>query len=321
MGEARALVLLLSLTMGCAAGAPAVGTPASGVPNAITAHARPVPVRVVSAPEPSAASTPTEPTPPPSVSPPKAPPRSTVRSGGCGFGFSDEADCFGGPRADPDAVAQDAADIKRSFFELSPVPAAGPLAQATLRRVLPAAFRADYDEELERVDCSGGYLDDDGKWFLLHVSYAGIDAALVVLDERGRALFKLRVPNRARVYLGDVLGNETREIILSRIEGNAISRWPTTWVIYRVDGRGRLRQVLEHPKSHSYGSKYKHWIFLNRFDFAVHEQVTIETVLSVRAPGEPPDDFDEYTKSAPMQGETMTFVYDPAQGRFRPKHP
>jgi hypothetical protein len=321
MGKARALVLLLLLTMGCAAGTPPSGASASGVPNASTARPHPAPARarpVPAPPEPSAASTPAEPT----ASPPTQPPKPVARSGGCGFGFSDEADCFGGPPEKPDAVAQDAADIKRSFFELSPVPAVGPLAQATLRRVLPAAFRADHHEELERVQCSGAYLDDEGKWFLLHVmGPAGIDAALAVLDQRGRASFKLRVPNRAQVYLGDVLGNETREIILSRIEGNAVARWPTTWVIYRVDARGQLRRVLEHPKSHSYGSKYEEWVFLNRFDFSVHDQVTVETVLSVRAPGDPPDDFDEYTESAPLQGETKTFVYDPAQGRFRRKRP
>ena len=252
---------------------------------------------------------------------PTQPRQPVARSGGCGFGFSRVADCFGGPPADPDAVAQDAAEIKRLFFGLSPVPAAGPLAQATLRRVLPAAFLADHHEELERLDCSGGHLDDEGKRFLLHVSYAGIDAALVVLDKRGRASFKLRVPNRARVYLGDVLGDETWEVIVSRIEGRALSRWPTTWLIYRVDATGRLRRALEHPKSYSYGSKYQEWVFLNRFDFSVHDQVTVETVHSLWAAGDPPDDFDEHTKTAPPLGEKTTFVYDRAQGRFRRKRP
>jgi hypothetical protein len=187
--------------------------------------------------------------------------------------------------------------------------------------VLPPAFVKEHHDELEHLETWGGYLDDEKPLFLLHASWGGIDAALVVLDEHGRVRSRLRVPNRARVYLRDVLGDETQEVVLSRVDGSAVSRWPTTWVVYRVDAGGRLRRVLEHPKSHSYGSKDLEWVFLNRFDFSAHDRVTVETVHSSRTPGEPLDDFDEHTKRAPLLGETKTFVYDKALGRFRRVRP
>jgi len=277
--------------------------PAASTPTAKPAS--PLPQVVTPTPEPSAA--PTAPPSSPVVSPP---------------GFVPWASAESAEELPPtDAVAKDEAELEQRYVTL---PELGPpelLAQATLRRTLPRSFLTEHDQHLSALMLLGMFVDQNENRFVLHASYAGFDSALVVLDGKGQALAALHVPNRCTVYLRDVLGDETLEVMVARVEGTALSTWPVTWAIYRLSTSGRLHLVLEHPKSLSTGSKQRHFTFLNAFDFDEHERLRVVTTHSdfsseaerreAEALGEPSH------RQSPLLGQSVTFVFEPHSGRYR----
>ena len=119
-----------------------------------------------------------------------------------------------------------------------------------------------------------------------------------------------------RIFLRDVVGDATREVIVEQIKGTMLSFWPRTWVIYRVDRRGRLRRLLSSPRSYSYGARHERFSFLNRFDFPQKGQLRIETVLSGCFPMPKEKDMrcEGWKFSAPRKGDVRVYRY--RRGRY-----
>jgi hypothetical protein len=211
--------------------------------------------------------------------------------------------------------------LASAYESLSTLPKRDFLVRAMLLRLLPQSFLAQADPDsdpLEYVTVAGDAIGYDPTLFLVWAGRAGLDHALVVMNERGKRLDSLHVPNRAQLLLRDVIGDARPEVIISRTDGMAVSRWPVTWLIYRVTSGGRLRRLLTHPKSYSEGSKYENWAFINHFESLPNDRLRVETIHSRCDPADP-DSCKVDSRRVPPPGTVCEFSYDRRSDRYAAK--
>ncbi len=206
---------------------------------------------------------------------------------------------------------------------------------ALIKRVLVACFGKKKINTInveKDVRPSGAYLDEQKMVYLLALSYDQDKRVLIVLDSKGRLTHKLNlVKNRTSIYLKDVVGDQTLEVIVNRIESKSYEYHPATWLIYRLDKKGRLKEIARHAKSDGYNAKRTSWIgpqinsrpkkkskvrycFINRFLFPKKGIMNIFTAKGGRACS-----FHEIPgpqKSPIGMKELREHIYDEKRKRF-----
>ena len=230
-------------------------------------------------------------------------------------------------------MTEDKEYIDEEFFDPDGDDAAELAVRAkTLLRAIPPRDRRDAedeilgqtDEETGTIKLRGAFLDAEKTLFVTRYHYGVVEAVYLLLDGEGKLLHKLVVELRNGVYLKDVVGDGTLELMISVVHGNALSAWPTSWRIYEVSGR-RLRKIGQVAKSYSDGSKYERYYFLNRVEFPDKGEMVVRTVLYSGGRS----DLAAPPKGAPTwEGARDEYTYEPARRKFaktssakRPKRP
>ncbi len=170
------------------------------------------------------------------------------------------------------------------------------LSPGAMLRALPARARGDVREEMMYrlgpegdggVDLAGAFLDDGGRLMVLRHQYGALANVFMLVDSDGRLRDTLRFEERtAHGYVADIVGDETRELIIPVIEGFAMSTYPETWRIYQVRGGG-LKEIARVDKSLSRGSKSLWYAFDHAVTFPEKGRMRVERVT-----GDGCDDMD-----------------------------
>ncbi len=192
----------------------------------------------------------------------------------------------GGPKPPPVEIRKDTEDMKAQFEELPELEEPPPFITAkTLIRALPKGHRKYHRDEIEEalgedgggIDLHGAFLDASKSLFLLRYQYDAISNVYVLLDSQGRLRGSLPFEERTCAMLKDVTGDETKELIVTVIEGNSLSVYPESWQIYETRKAG-LRKIGRVAKSYSEGSKVERYFFLNTITFPQKGIMRVETV-------------------------------------------
>ncbi len=197
-----------------------------------------------------------------------------------------EVEIRSGPRSQPDEIVKDSEDMKAHFEELPELDEPPPFLTArTLIRALPRGDRKYHSREIKEalgedgggIDLHGAFLDADKSLFLLRYQYDAITNVYVLLDSQGNFRGSLPFEERTGAMLKDVTGDETKELIVTVIEGNSLSVYPESWRIYEARKAG-LRKIGRVARGYSEGSKEERYFFLNTITFPKKGLMRVETV-------------------------------------------
>ncbi|MBW2278535.1 MAG: hypothetical protein JRF63_13660, partial [Deltaproteobacteria bacterium] len=235
--------------------------------------------------------------------------------------FFPQNDWDRGPREPPAEVTADREYIEQSFIDPSGDDAVELAVKAkTLLRAIPPGDRRDADDEIDNktdeetgtIKLEGVFLDPGKNLFVTRYHYGAVEAVYLLLDAEGKLLHKLVVGLRNGVYLKDVVGDETLEVMIDVVHGNALSVWPASWRIYEVSGK-RLKKIGQVAKSYSEGSKYESYFFLNRIEFPEKNKMVVRTVLFSSGRS----DLAGPPKGAPTwEGARDEYTYKPGKRKF-----
>ena len=142
---------------------------------------------------------------------------------------------------------------------------------------------------------------------------------LAVFDTLGNLLDSLPNLRGYRVYLKDLVGDENQEMIVSHIEGNAMSFFPVKWSVYMLAKNNKLKRVIEYPKSYSFlddSRKHEFFCFINRYHFHARDSLRIETIFFADSCLDD-ESFPHIDKRSPLsENEMKQFYFDKSSERF-----
>ena len=218
-------------------------------------------------------------------------------------------------------VEADDASIEKNFVVIEEPPECPEFLKAKqLVKMIPGPYRADVRDEIvdgfEGGGCPSGlegvFIDEAKTRFLLHYQYGGVESVTGLVTSGGKTGTVLRFSERASAgYLVDVAGDDTPEIIIPVIVGNALSSWPSEWRIYQLNGN-KLSLMGRVAKSYSSGSKWERYYFLNSITFPKKGKMRVETTL--RAAGDL--DMPARLKGVPKRKGELS-EYEVKGGKFR----
>ena len=220
-----------------------------------------------------------------------------------------------GPALAVDRPAAKAPKGALRLVPLFPAPADAPTITAgTLKKFLPRDGRpslaelGNYDpvQDLEAAPLNL----ENSRWLFRH-QWGAVEATLFVTDVAGKILgaesFKERTPE---VNLVDLVGDGTREIIVSVIAGTALSDWPTGWQIFELKRGKHLHRIGELAASHEAGAKKRTTLWRNEITAPERGLLRAETT-TFTSRGERPD-MDAPTAA----GEVRSFTFQKKKGRY-----
>ncbi len=198
---------------------------------------------------------------------------------------------------------------------LFPAPVDAPAITAgKLKSHLPRYGKARL-KELGRYDpvpdLEAAPLDIDGTRWLFRYQWGAVEATVFVTTSEGKILgaesFTERTPE---VNLVDLVADPGREVIVSVIDGTALSDWPKEWQIFQLKRGRKFHKIGTIPVEHVSGAKdpLTHW--QNRITAPERGILRVETTR-FQDRGERP------SQEAPTdKGLVRTWTFQKKKGRY-----
>jgi hypothetical protein len=121
------------------------------------------------------------------------------------------------------------------------------------------------------VDLAGDSLSGAtlaGAMTVLRVQYGAVEHSLLLVGADGAVLDTRHMTQRGRTLVGDLDGDGRNEVVLDTIEGNALSIYPRTRTVLRINEARRFEEVLSVPLSLSFSEGRQERVCMaNRIDF------------------------------------------------------